>query len=103
MGRHGGVGVRTVAVLLWANSKNCSSPCQGELPVPFRLPFSFPVRRRGGRFNDAGIHNPPFLAHQPFFCQMLLDALKQHLGQPMTLQQVAEVRNRRLLRYLSSD
>ena len=64
------------------------------------ISFSFPVLRRAGRFNDAGIHNRPFPEDQPCFCQMLLDALKQHLGQPVTLQQMAEVQNRRLLRYL---
>ena len=74
------------------------------VPLPglllLRVPLSFAVLRRGGRFNDAGIHNRPFLEDQPCFCQMLLDALKQHLAQTMTLQQVAEVQNRRLLRYL---
>ena len=32
---------------------------------------------------------------------MVLDALKQHLGQPVTLQQMAEVQNRRLVRHLA--
>ena len=32
---------------------------------------------------------------------MLLDALKQHLGQPVTLQQMAEVQNCRLVRRLA--
>ena len=46
------------------------------VPLPglphLRIPFSFPVLRRGGRLNDAGIHNRPFLQHQTFFCQRFL-------------------------------
>ena len=74
------------------------------VPLPGLLhlwvPFSFPVLRRGGRFHDAGIYDRPFLEHQTCSCQMVLDAPKQHLSQPMTLQQVAEVQNRRLVWYL---
>ncbi len=49
------------------------------VPLPgllhFRVPFSFPVLRRGGRFNDAGVHNIQLLEVEPLKDREIFDLL----------------------------
>ena len=67
--------------------------------VHLRVPFLFCVFGRTGRVDDGGIHNCSALHDVSCLHHHPVDGLKKQFVQPMFLQQMPEIQQRRLIRH----
>src|SRR5712691_4643817 len=66
----------------------------------FRIMFTAGVLGRAGRRDNGRVNDGPRAQRQSLLLQVFLDFAKQFLGQPVPLQQMTEVQDRRFIRHL---